>query len=184
MIQLFNSWDRTMNQLDVTNQFGDQQLTFQSRPSELCITSADVTPTSSQSANVSELAALQVTEVDNFDLYRAKTSPRTPRFEKQQVNLVDQWIDSDVEVSRPMRFGAPSCTGPTGDDQDIPSICPPAKYFNVVFDPNTYLTCYTIRKAPKFEKRDVDINNVFGQQRITVKRPELLCVPTSKADTN
>ncbi len=170
MMSLFTSFDRRANQLSVTNQFGDQQLDFRSRSSELCIPTENLTALE-RSASGSAPLALQPTEIDDFAFSRAKTTLRTPRFERRQVNLVDQWIDADVEVIRPARFGVPTCT-----------ICPPERLNEVILDPDTYLTCYTIRKAPRFDKRDVDIDNDFGEQRLTVRKPRLLCVPTRKAD--
>jgi hypothetical protein len=40
------------------------------------------------------------------------------------------------------------------------------------------LTCYPVRKFGKFKKRDVYIQNEFGQQQLTVNRAQLLCVPS------
>ncbi|MBW2693835.1 MAG: hypothetical protein JRE57_14570 [Deltaproteobacteria bacterium] len=46
-------------------------------------------------------------------------------------------------------------------------------------DPSTHPTCYSL-KAPRFEKRDMEVANQFGQFRLTVKKPNMLCVPSSK----
>jgi hypothetical protein len=80
------------------------------------------------------------------------------------VNLVDQWIDRDVKLTQPLRFGTPV--------KDKTS--PPSDYFNE----EAKLTCYPVRKFGKFEKRDVSIQNEFGQQRLTVRKPQFLCVPS------
>jgi hypothetical protein len=78
------------------------------------------------------------------------------------VNLVDQWIDRDVKLTQPARFGTPVKEKTALD------------YANE----EAKLTCYPVRKFGKFKKRDVEIQNEFGRQSLTVRKPQLLCVPS------
>jgi hypothetical protein len=165
---LLTKWDRTPEQLTATDQFGEWALDVRSQWLKYCVPSVDVTDLQQQAAGASSsaLLALPATEIDDFNLYWAKTTPRTPKFERREVNLVDQWIDDDVEVIRPLRFGTPA--------KDTP---PPSTEYKDEF---AKLTCYKIRRAGKFEKRDVTIQNEFGQETLTVKKPYLLCLPSEQ----
>jgi hypothetical protein len=165
---LFTTFERKPNPVTAMDQFGEQALDLRSRPSNLCVPSLDITESLGQpaGASVSALGLLPAIDVDHFNLYWAKTTPRTPRFERRQVNLVDQWIDQDVLVARPVRFGVPADKEKEG-----------------IIDEESHLTCYALRKTAKFDKRDVDIENRFGQERLTVTRPHMLCVPSEVAGT-
>jgi len=158
---LFSSWDPKPEQITATDQFGEWALNLRSKPSTFCVPSLDITDSQQQmtGASSSALLALPATEIDNYNLYWAKTTPRTPKFERREVNLVDQWIDDDVQVIKPLRFGTPT---------------------ENYIDEEAKLTCYKVRKAGKFEKREVDIQNEFGRESLTVKRPYMLCVPSEQ----
>ena len=77
------------------------------------------------------------------------------------MNLVDQWIDRDVKLTQPLRFGTPATFGGSN-------------YVNE----EVKLTCYPVKKFGKFKKRNVYIQNEFGQQQLKVKKAKLLCVPS------
>ena len=47
-----------------------------------------------------------------------------------------------------------------------------------ILNPAVHLTCYQIES--KGEKRDVVVENQFGEQTLTVEEPGLLCVPSGK----
>jgi len=79
------------------------------------------------------------------------------------VNLVDQWISEDVTLTKPVRLGVPTSVDDGG-----------------IADPNSQLTCYQVTKTSKFKKRNVAIGNEFGEFTLTVKKPNMLCVPSNE----
>jgi hypothetical protein len=82
------------------------------------------------------------------------------------VLLVDQFEEKLTAVLRPYR------------------VCNPAdKNGEGINDPTAHEMCYQIRDAggqPRFLRRDVQVVNQFGEQVLTVLRPESLCVPAEK----
>jgi hypothetical protein len=165
---LFTTFDRKRNQITPTDQFGELALDLRSRPSTLCVPSLDITESQEPLAGASSsaLIALPATDIDEYNLYRAKKTRRTPSFKRREVNLVDQWIDDDVRLTRPTRFGTPAKRKP-----------PPASSY---INEEAKLTCYQIRKVDKFDRRDVEIQNEFGRERLTVRKPHMLCVPSEE----
>ncbi len=158
---LLTRWQPTPEQLTATDQFGEWPLDVRSQPSAFCVPTTDLTTPSQQAtgASSSALLALPVTQIDDYNLYWAKRTPRTPKFERREVNLVDQWIDEDVEVIRSLRFATPT--------EDY-------------IDEAAKLTCYKIKMSGKFEQRDVNIENAFGRETLSVKKPSMLCVPSEQ----
>jgi hypothetical protein len=78
------------------------------------------------------------------------------------VTLEDQFVTTTARVLRPHRF------------------CNPANKNNEgISDPTAHLNCYKIRE-PRFTPVDVVVENQFGQQNLTVTRPNTLCVPAEK----
>lgn len=165
---LLTRWSRTPKRLTATDQFGAWALDVRSQSSAYCVPTADLTNPQQQAtaASSSALLALPATQIDNYNLYWAKRTPRTPKFERRQVSLVDQWIDEDVEVIRSLRFATPTEIAPK-------------KYI----DEAAKLTCYKIKLAGKFEQRDVRIQNEFGQETLSVKKPSMLCLPSEQLAT-
>ena len=49
-----------------------------------------------------------------------------------------------------------------------------------ISDPTAHLTCYKIKEDDK--KRQVLIENQFGEQTLKVTKPKLLCVPSKKIE--
>jgi hypothetical protein len=162
--RLFTTLNRNRFQIIPTDQFGELALDIRTRPESFCVPTLDLTDSGEQSAGAASpaLRALPATEIDDYTLYRSKRTRRAPRFEPREVNLVDQWIDRDVKLTQPARFGTPTVTKTNPD------------YVNE----EAKLTCYPVKKFGKFKKRDVEIRNEFGQQRLTVRKPKLLCVPS------
>ena len=138
-----------------TDQFGEQDLTVQKRRTELCVPSQEIA------------GPAPATPLEHFELYRAKTTPGTEKFEKQEVILTDQFLTNEtVKLRRPVRFSVPT-------DKDEEGIV----------NSLTHMTCYSVQ-APRFQKRDVEVVNQFSENgdtfRLTVRRPNLLCVPSYK----
>ena len=95
---------------------------------------------------------------DHFKCYRARITP----FARRTVTLVDQFVASTASVVRPLR------------------LCNPAdKNGGGIADPTAHLMCYQIREAA-FTRRSVLVRNQFGDQTLTVVRPESLCNPAEK----
>ena len=134
-----------------TDQFGELQLNVQKRRNQLCVPSQEI----------GEPSALNL---DHLKLYRAKRTPGTPKFQRLDVNLADQFLEGIVAVTlqKPVRLGVPTDKNGEG-----------------ITDADAHLTCYSL-KAQKFNKRDVDVVNQFGQFKLTVKKPNMLCVPSDK----
>jgi hypothetical protein len=75
---------------------------------------------------------------------------------------VDQFTTSTATVIRPVR------------------LCNPADKNNEgIVDPTAHLMCYQIREG-SFARRDALVRNQFGDQTVTVVRPESLCNPADK----
>jgi hypothetical protein len=102
---------------------------------------------------------LPVMPADHFKCYKTMEP-----FASRQVSLEDQFVATTATVLRPSRFCNP--VDKNGEDPGAPT------------DP-AHLNCYGIRE-PRFEKRDVVVENQFGEQALTVVRPFELCVPAIK----
>jgi hypothetical protein len=165
-VSLFTTVNRDRNQITPTDQFGELALDLRTRREKFCVPTLEITPPQEQSARAASpvLRALPAVPIDEYAVYRSSRTRRAPRFEPREVNLVDQWIDRDVKLTQPSRFGTPV------KDKTVP----PSEYINE----EAKLTCYPVRKFGRFKKRDVYIQNDFGQQRLTVRKPQLLCVPS------
>jgi len=100
--------------------------------------------------------------LENFELYKTRRSPRTERFDGQKVDLNDQFVDEIVRLKRPTALGVPTDVDNGGINNSL-----------------THLTCYSV-KASGFRNREVEVENQFGQFRLSLKRPNLLCVPSYK----
>jgi hypothetical protein len=105
-----------------------------------------------------DCAAPTVT-LNHFKCYTGKFPP----FAKRQVTLVDQFHTESTTVLKPQLF----CN-------------PVSKNGEPLVSPATHLKCYRI-KPQKFE-RSVVVFNQFGQENVTVKNPNLLCLPSEKEE--
>jgi hypothetical protein len=143
-----------------TDQFGVQQLNVLRRRTQLCVPSQE-------NGEPSNLAPPLAPSLDHFELYKARTKTGTPKFERQEVNLVDPFFDLavTVELKKPVRLGVPTDKNDEG-----------------INNPAAHLTCYSLR-APKFEKQDVEVGNQFSEGepfRLTVMKPDMFCAPSDK----
>jgi hypothetical protein len=133
-----------------TDSFGQHELEVMKRRTQLCVPSEQV----GQPAPTLNL--------ENFELYRARRSPRTESFDGRKVDLSDQFVDEIMKMRKPSRLGVPT-------DMDNGGIN----------NSSTHLTCYSVT-ASGFRNREVEVVNQFGQFRLSVKRPNMLCVPSYK----
>jgi endoglycosylceramidase len=103
---------------------------------------------------------VQPTTRDHFKCY--KTRQVGQRFASRDVTLEDQFVTTNTTVVKPRRFCNPA-------DKDGEGIG----------DPTAHVMCYKI-KEPRFERRKVVVENQFGEQTLTVTRPDTLCLPAEK----
>jgi hypothetical protein len=151
-------------QVRTADQFGPQALSVQKQTTRVCVPTEQFelpTPTPTPMPSVTPTPTPATS--DNFDLYKAKTTPGTPSFKRRKVYLVDQWIDEDVTLTKPVRLGVPTSVDNGG-----------------ISDPSSQLTCYLVKKASNFKNRDVAIRNQFGGFMLTVRKPNMLCVPSTQ----
>ena len=80
------------------------------------------------------------------------------------VDLEDDFNIESLKVSKPNLFCNPVDKNGEG-----------------ISNPFLHFTCYKIKKGDK-QKREVTIDNQFGEQNIMVKKPKLLCVPSEKVE--
>ena len=104
---------------------------------------------------------------DQFPCYITRKTRGTPRFEKTEVSLEDQFENKDFVVKNP-RF-----------------LCTPAdKNDGGIGDPDTHLRGYRIRRVrgePRHDRqRFIQVVNQFGTIRVDTKKPDRLLVPTLK----
>ncbi len=95
---------------------------------------------------------------DHYKCY--KTAPA--RFDRLTRTLTDQFGRTTATVVRPVRFCNPV-------DKEGEGIC----------DPTAHLMCYQISEPPTV-RRDVVVENQFGEQALRILRSESLCVPAKK----
>jgi hypothetical protein len=137
----------TRRQVISTDQFGALALDVRKRKTQLCVPSEVVgQPTATLS-------------LDHFELFGVKA---TSSFEKTIVSLEDQFLDENVQLTKPVLLGVPTDKNGEG-----------------ITSPSAHLTCYSLQ-APRFPRRTVEIVNQFGQYRLTLKKPDMLCVPSFK----
>jgi hypothetical protein len=140
-----------------TNQFGPLALNVRKRKTQLCVPTVLVgqsTPTPTMSPAPMAL--------DHFELFSVKTSSKTTKFEKTSVTLEDAFLDERMEMTKPVNLGVPTDKNDEGINNE-----------------DAHLTCYDL-KAPRFPKTSVEVLNQFGKFRLTLKRPNMLCVPSYK----
>ncbi len=123
-------------------------------------------------ANIEFAAAARDAARDHFLCYKAKSAKGEPKFERLDVDLDDQFGATTKTVKKPKFL----CT-------------PVAKDGEPVIDPASHLVCYEVKRLrgqPKFQKRDVLVFNQFEDEVegriLTVKKPRILCVPSTKKD--
>jgi hypothetical protein len=137
------------------DQFGELTLKIGSKPKTLCVPSE-------KDGVASEL------RLDHFQWYKAKEKSGTPKFEKLNVDLEDQFgTFLDMEVEKPEHLGTPTDKNGEG-----------------ILNEESYLTCYKVKQAsgtPKLPKRVVSTLDQFGELTLKLgSKPKTLCVPSTK----
>jgi hypothetical protein len=126
--------------------------------------------------------------IDHYKCYDAKPEEE---FDRREVRLEDQFGAETVTVRRPQLICTPAVKN---DDPANPVL----KFPDALRNPIDHLVCYDLRekggegdeeKGRKDNKEkdgkgtegpEVLVDNQFGQQSLTVKKPRLLCVPSLK----
>jgi hypothetical protein len=124
--------------------------------------STTVTSTTSTTRVTTPLEFCEET-LDHLKCYRVR---RNSAFNPNGVSLSDQFEDVDMTVLRPYRL----CNPVDKEDEGIN-------------DPTEHQMCYQIRDTvaqPRFRRREVRVENQFGEQILVVTRPETLCTPAEK----
>jgi hypothetical protein len=103
--------------------------------------------------------------VDHFQLYEAKVKSGTPKFQKVNVDLFDQFgIYLDAKVEKPKRLGTPTDKNGEG-----------------ILDAVSHLNCYKLKDVAKIPKRVVETADQFGELTLKIgSKPQELCVPSLK----
>jgi hypothetical protein len=174
-------------QVESSNQFDEEDEEKQPVPqaldvkkgrTQLCVPSEAVAvadPTQPPSGSPTPTATPTLPPpLEHFEIYKAKTTRGTPKFEKREVELWDPFLDPldpdtnekkivTVKVTRPVQLGVPTDKNEEGITNDL-----------------THLTCYSVQ-APRFEWRDVFVSNQFDSwYRLRLRKPNMLCVPSYK----
>jgi len=114
------------------------------------------------------VAAAQSATLDHFKCYKAATAKGTPKFETTTVTLVDALESKLTDVTKPLRI----CNAVSKDG-------------SVIQDSTAHLECYKIKdtktdpKQTKFGGATAATVNQFGSETLTVKQPEVVCVPSA-----
>jgi hypothetical protein len=167
----------TKADLTSTDQFGDLGLSLKRGRTQLCVPSdlvAVVDPTPTPVGSPTPTATPEPgPPLEQFELYKVKKARGATRFERREVDLVDEFLDQyiidddadevTVKLTRTMNLGVPT-----------------AEFYKDIVNPLTHLTCYKVQ-APRFRKLDAFVSNRFDTwYKVTVKKPEMLCVPSYK----
>ena len=100
--------------------------------------------------------------LDHFKLYQAQSVPGAV-LDGPLVTIVDQFGSTNLDLG-PVEFLLP----------------PVSKDGGQIFRPGDHLLCYDVPNQT-FGPAQVQVDNQFGSQTITVTDPETFCVPTEKA---
>ena len=142
--------------IPVSNQFGDLTIDIKSAKTLL------VPSAKSHDSTPDELDEITI---NHFKCYNAKVSKNTPKFEKRDVSLVDQFGSMTMNAYKAKMFCSPVDKNNEGITND-----------------ENYLMCYDLKKIkgqPKFNKVNVFTNNQFGPEELKAEKPKRLCVPST-----
>ncbi len=143
----------------VANQFGEQRVVVQ-KPYQLCVpTEKGIVPAPPTPSSLA---------VDHYRCYKAKPAKGSPVVDGVSVTLADQFEARQAIVKKCLRF----CT-------------PVSKNGEPLLDPAAHLTCYKLVRdpvdpVPPFQPIDVNVENQFGELKLTARPLPHLCVPSLK----
>ena len=108
---------------------------------------------------------LEEITINHFKCYEAKESKHTPKFEKRNVNLDDQFGEVNMQVYKPKMLCSPVDKNNEG-----------------IVNEDAYLMCYDLKKIkgePKFKKISVFTNDQFTSEKLKAEKQKRLCVPST-----
>jgi len=148
--------------VQVSNQFGEIVLDTQN-PDQLLVPSLKDLGAPIPGGGVPDPFPL-----DHFKCYKVKIKPGTAKFEKRDVQVIDQFNQPAVlEVEKPERLCNPVDKNGEG-----------------IANPDGHLLCYKVKRAkpgPKFnDVMGIHINNQFGALQLDAKKESELCLPSTK----
>jgi hypothetical protein len=104
--------------------------------------------------------------------YEARRTKSTPKFQKVDVTLRDQFITTPNAVTATVKVHRQLCNPASVDGSFVAGA-----------DPTAHLTCYATKDqkgTPRFKHVNVEVTNDFGTQQLTLSKPFRLCVPSEK----
>jgi hypothetical protein len=104
--------------------------------------------------------------LDHFKCYKVRATPFKP---SPTANLQDQFDAEVVDIIKPFTLCNPVQKTVSGETIEIG-------------DSAAHLVCYKIKNQTTFSPVTVSIQNQFGTDSITAKKPFTLCVPSLKFD--
>jgi hypothetical protein len=129
-------------------------------------TAIQTPPTATPSATPSATpTAAPIPILNYFELYKFKRTKGTPKFEPELVELDDRFLNetTTMRLKKPKRLGVPTSKDGEG-----------------ITNPLTHLTCYSVGTS-RVKIQEVMVTNQFREdQRLSVRHPYMLCVPSYK----
>ncbi len=135
----------------IENEFGPQRVKARS-PRSLCVPAA--------------IGAPSLPSLDRFKCYDARKPAGEPVFARRQLLLADAFESKLTRVVKPLRF----CTAVDANGEGL-------------MHHGAELHCYKIADASgqsKFVRRDVGTADEFGLETLTVQKPTVVCVPSTR----
>ncbi len=156
--------------ISTPDQLGQLELDVRTRKTgQLCVPSQLVQQQGAPTATPTPWAP----SLDHFELYRTKRTKGAPKFVPELVRLDDRFLNgtTTMKLKKPVYLGVPTSKDREGITNSF-----------------THLTCYSVRApgsknalSSRFTRQEVIVTNQFKEdQRLSVRRPYRLCVPSYK----
>lgn len=105
---------------------------------------------------------VRVLRLDSFLNYRVRPARGSAKFNPRSVTLVDQLENGPFTALKPLGLGNPA-----------------SKSGEIASDPDTHLEAYQIVASSRHVRRDIKVNNQFGELLVTTTRTDRLLMPTA-----
>jgi len=148
--------------IKVSNQFGDIVLDTQN-PDQLLVPSLK-----DLGAPIADGDLPDPFPLDHFKCYMVKITKHTPKFEKREILVADQFNQPALlEIEKPERLCNPVDKNGSG-----------------IANADGHLLCYKVKRAKPASKFSdvggIHINNQFGALQLDAKKEKELCLPSTK----
>lgn len=102
-------------------------------------------------------------QLDHYKCYQGKDL-KNPKFVKVSVTTSDQIVPNETVQVQKVKF-----------------VCNPvSKNGSTINDPSAHLTCYQIKGLNLAPRPKVEVSTQFQISQFEIKKPKLLCVPSTK----